>query len=226
MRYFLISTFLLLLTGCSSSTPVADMDRRILQVYASAAAEPWLEDVYNCAERSPELLVSRTFDIASANLILRVGAFPGLEGVPYQITETEIVILLNADNPLLELGVDDVRAIFTGKIRNWAEVGGEDAEIQVWGYPAEDDLQQAFNETVLGGGSLLSLAKQAQSPRAMRDAILADRSAIGISLRDHYSAEDGVFSFEMEEKITLPVLIFSLDVDSPDAKKIVACLQE
>jgi hypothetical protein len=133
MRYlYLLLVFLL--ASCTSNALPADVDEQVIRVYVSPAAEPWLEDVYDCAARSPEWLVERTPDITSANLVLRVDHTSSLGGEPYQIGEAELVLLLNADNPLSQLSRQEVQAIFSGNIRNWAGVGGDNANIQIWAY--------------------------------------------------------------------------------------------
>jgi ABC-type phosphate transport system substrate-binding protein len=42
-----------------------------------------------------------------------------------------LIILVNKTNPVTDLPIDKVRAIFRGEIRNWKEVGGEDRPIVV-----------------------------------------------------------------------------------------------
>jgi phosphate transport system substrate-binding protein len=42
-----------------------------------------------------------------------------------------IAVLVHADNPLSTLSDDSLRAIFTGKLRNWSELGGPDNPIVV-----------------------------------------------------------------------------------------------
>jgi ABC-type phosphate transport system substrate-binding protein len=40
-----------------------------------------------------------------------------------------LVFIVNADNPIESLTSDQIRDIYSGKITNWSEVGGEDLEI-------------------------------------------------------------------------------------------------
>ena len=40
-----------------------------------------------------------------------------------------IAIIVNPENPVSDLSVDQIAAIYTGEITNWSEVGGNDAEI-------------------------------------------------------------------------------------------------
>ena len=48
-----------------------------------------------------------------------------------QIAIDGIAVVTNTENKVSDLTMDQVKDIFTGKITNWKEVGGEDAQIVV-----------------------------------------------------------------------------------------------
>jgi phosphate transport system substrate-binding protein len=47
------------------------------------------------------------------------------------VGEDKIKVLIHKDNPVSHLTKDQLKGIFTGKIRNWNEVGGKDIPITV-----------------------------------------------------------------------------------------------
>ena len=49
----------------------------------------------------------------------------------YIIGYDAIGVVVHKDNPVKNLSMEQVRAIFSGKITNWSEVGGKDAPIEV-----------------------------------------------------------------------------------------------
>ena len=51
--------------------------------------------------------------------------------IPYAISRDAVAIAVHSSNPVTELSVDHVAAIYEGTITNWSEVGGDDAEIVV-----------------------------------------------------------------------------------------------
>ncbi len=53
-----------------------------------------------------------------------------LESIP--IGKEAFVFFTNAKNPIASLTIEQVRGIYSGKITNWKQVGGEDLEIQVF----------------------------------------------------------------------------------------------
>ncbi len=55
-----------------------------------------------------------------------------------------IAIIVNPENPVSDLKVEQVAAIYTGSITNWKEVGGNDAEIVLIGREAGSGTRDGF----------------------------------------------------------------------------------
>lgn len=51
--------------------------------------------------------------------------------VAHTIARDGLALIVGADNPVSELTTDQIREIFTGGVRNWSEVGGDDRRIIV-----------------------------------------------------------------------------------------------
>ena len=51
--------------------------------------------------------------------------------IPYAIARDAVAVAVHSSNPVTELSVDQVAAIYEGTITNWSEVGGDNAEIVV-----------------------------------------------------------------------------------------------
>jgi hypothetical protein len=141
LRIFLL---LLFLTACAPQKTVVDEMPETLFVYSSSTTEAWIPFVCACVEYSPFGFIARNHSIASADISLRIIAPKDSALVAYEIGEVEIAIVGNAINPIPTLTQVQVAAIFDGRISNWAQVGGEDAEIKLWVYSQENDLQQVF----------------------------------------------------------------------------------
>lgn len=58
-------------------------------------------------------------------------------------------IFLNKSNPVNELTIDQLGAIFSGKITNWKQVGGPDAKIQLYGRESSSGTFEFFKEHVV-----------------------------------------------------------------------------
>ncbi|MDO4378695.1 MAG: phosphate ABC transporter substrate-binding protein [Erysipelotrichia bacterium] len=60
-----------------------------------------------------------------------------------------IAIIVNPNNPIDDLTVEQIADIYTGKITNWAELGGNDGEIVVIGREANSGTRDGF-ESITG----------------------------------------------------------------------------
>ena len=59
-----------------------------------------------------------------------------------------IAIIVNPQNTVEDLTIDQIAAVFTGKITNWSELGGIDAEIVLIGREAGSGTRGGFEEIV------------------------------------------------------------------------------
>ncbi|ECF1703819.1 TPA: PstS family phosphate ABC transporter substrate-binding protein [Salmonella enterica subsp. enterica serovar Enteritidis] len=69
------------------------------------------------------------------------------------------VFVVNINNPLNSLNEQQVRDIFSGKITNWREVGGNDERIQVWMRPEDSGSQTVMEAKVMKGTPMLPAKK-------------------------------------------------------------------
>ena len=65
------------------------------------------------------------------------------------IAKDGVAVVVNPENPVTELTSEQIAKIFTGEITNWSELGGEDAEIAVFGRDSASGTRSAFEE-ILG----------------------------------------------------------------------------
>ena len=76
----------------------------------------------------------------------------GLEGTI--LAYDGIAIIVNPNNPVSDLDIKTIAKIYTGEIKNWKEVGGNDAEIVLIGREAGSGTRDGFEEfvdAVVGG---------------------------------------------------------------------------
>ena len=92
-----------------------------------------------------------------------------------------IVVLLNRENPVNKLSKEQIKGIFTGKIRNWQEVGGKDSPILiVWGrlIPGTNKL---FTEFFLDNEKVNGDIMEVNTVEEIKETIANFPEAIGIS---------------------------------------------
>lgn len=55
-----------------------------------------------------------------------------------------IAIIVNPENPISDISLEDIAKIYTGEIKNWKEIGGNDAEIVLIGREAGSGTRDGF----------------------------------------------------------------------------------
>ena len=66
-----------------------------------------------------------------------------------------LVFIVNEDNPVQSLTRQQLRDIYAGKITNWKDVGGEDADIVAFQRRSDSGSQTLFQKLLIQGGELM-----------------------------------------------------------------------
>lgn len=142
-----------------------------------------------------------------------------------------ITIYVHESNPLKDLSLDQLRDIFTGKIRNWKEVGGPDARIAIYSRENSSGTYEFFKEHVLMGRDFTSRAQTMPGTAAVLEAVAKDKNGIGyggaaygkgakhIAVRRTPSSDPIEPTAETVVKGTYPIWRFLYVYVSPDLDK-------
>ena len=110
-----------------------------------------------------------------ANCIKAFGARP----TEYKVALDGLSVYVNAENPIKELTVDQIGGIFTGKIKNWKEVGGPDAPITIYSRENSSGSYEFFKEHILKGQDFAASAQTMPGTAAILQAVSKDNNGIG-----------------------------------------------
>jgi phosphate transport system substrate-binding protein len=89
-----------------------------------------------------------------------------------------IAVVVNNANPVKDMTMAQIRAIFSGKIRNWKELGGPDHNITVVSREAGSGTRSSFEQIVKD----ITLTKDSiiqDSNGTIRETVIMDENAIG-----------------------------------------------
>jgi len=180
--------------------------------------------VSTCAAQNPEA----SFQIEEsyvgqidADLFIRLGEPDPLPPFVAQIATEELLLIVNPANQSASLTLDQVADIFSGRLRRWSEIGGEDRDIQVWVPLKADETRETFQQDVLQGGLVTPNAFLAPHPSAMLEAVSGDVDAIGYLPKAWSTGEvDTIYL-----GIKMPVLVVANEEPQGTARELVACLQ-
>lgn len=90
-----------------------------------------------------------------------------------------VAVIVHPDNPLRELTLRQVRAVFSGAVRDWSELGRRAGRIQLHARDANSGTFETFRTLVLGDTALRSDARRYESTRELAQAVRTDPDAIG-----------------------------------------------
>jgi phosphate transport system substrate-binding protein len=103
-------------------------------------------------------LINGTVDIANASRQIKEEEIAeaqgnGVEPVEHIIARDAIAVIVNPENSVRELTLKQISDIYSGKIKNWSEVGGEDRPIVRLSRETNSGTHVYFLETVLRLGN-------------------------------------------------------------------------
>ncbi len=182
----LLCSVLFLLPGCRSSS------KKALVLAGSTSVQPFAEllaELYQQRHPGVEINVQgggstagvravqdRICDIGMCSRHLNADE-SGLTAIP--IAVDGIVLVVHPTNPVVSLTREQVRAIFSGAVRNWRELGGANLRITVITREEGSGTRTSFEEKVMAGDHFASDALVQDSNGAVREIVANDPGAIG-----------------------------------------------
>lgn len=203
-------------TGCGSSSNQTD-----IQVYGSTSVEPLAQALsQNYANNNSDINITvqgigstegiqavqnGTTDIGTSSRELT--ADEKNAGITeYTIALDGIAVIVNTNNPVSQLTQQNITDIFSGKIKNWKDMGGPDKKITLFTRESGSGTRGAFEDLMkltekMADGSKKSLiaadALSYSSTGAIKSAVSNDDSSIGyISLA---VLDDSVKGIEIDQ---------------------------
>lgn len=103
----------------------------------------------------------------------------GSLSVSFLVAKDALSVYINPKNPVHDLTIEQIKAIFTGKISNWKDVGGLDQTIRTIIRSPNSGTYLYFKEHVLDEEPYSNLAKIVPTTGAIIAEVLSDTNAIG-----------------------------------------------
>lgn len=89
-----------------------------------------------------------------------------------------IAIIVHPDNPVSDLGIEQIAKLYTGEITNWKDVGGSDAEVVLIGREAASGTRDGF-ESITGTKDKCQYRQELTSTGDVITAVSQNPDAIG-----------------------------------------------
>jgi len=127
-------------------------------------------------------------------------------------------VVVNPKNPVTKLSREQLEGIFTGKITNWKDVGGNDGPILAVVSTLSPGTNETFQKTFLGGKKISVEYLDAASAFDLRQTIASNPDAIGFTAE---ALVDGsVKKVETLPMKSSPVIMLTVGKPSPKVQKL------
>lgn len=176
------------------------------KVTVAAASETLAEAVDSAKKQAVES--GKTFE-APANLKF------------YELAKDSIVVIVNKDNPVANLSKDQLKAINTGKVKNWKEVGGPDLAIKVVTSHAGSATRNVFAKQMMDGAAFPTDAVEVRTTREEINEVSKDKGAIGAVSEFFYETNKGNAKLVKTPVIARPLGLITKGDASPEVLKVV-----
>ena len=103
----------------------------------------------------------------------------GRRPTEYKVALDGLSVYVAEGNAVKELTMAQLEDIFTGQIKNWKQLGGNDAPITVYSRENSSGTYEFFKETVLKGKDFVASAQTMPGTAAVLQAVAKDPNGIG-----------------------------------------------
>lgn len=135
-------------------------------------------------------LINGTCDIAEASRAIEdkeiaLAKTRKINPIEYKVGLDGLTVVVNPKNPVSKLTIDQLSDIFTGKIKNWSQVGGKNGSIVILSREVNSGTHVYFKEHVLRHGNAKGPEEYAPdalllpSSQAIADEVASNQNAIG-----------------------------------------------
>jgi phosphate transport system substrate-binding protein len=129
-------------------------------------------------------IISGTTDIAQSSRSMKMDEKLKMQEAGKAFKEVIIAydalaVIVHPSNPVSQLTREQLEGIFTGKISNWKEIGGDDAKIVVYSRETSSGTYEFFKEHVLNKKNFSASALLMPATGAIVQSISQTKGAIG-----------------------------------------------
>ncbi len=128
-------------------------------------------------------LINKSCDIANLSRFMKDSEFKSCVAnsvlpVAHVVAFDGLAVVVNPKNKVQSLSMEQLAAIYTGKITNWKELGGDDAKIIVVSRDTNSGTYETFNELVLKKSKVVKDAEYVGSNGQARTRVNTTKDAI------------------------------------------------
>ncbi|MBR4987382.1 MAG: phosphate ABC transporter substrate-binding protein [Methanocorpusculum sp.] len=159
--------------------------------------------------------IEGTADIGMLSRDLKASEKEGNNLREFVVGKDGIALVGHPSNSVSDLTLEQVKAIYQGKITNWKEVGGTDAEIVLIGRDSSSGTREFFTEFVLDKEDAAKKMQELNSNGAVAQAVSITPGAIGYVSLEYVDDSLKAFSIEGVEPTVENVISGAYEINRP-----------
>lgn len=152
-----------------------DDERVVVQIETPGSAAAFKALIAGEAEIGMSARAPTTKELDDAWLVGRLRS-PDQE---YVVGLDGLALIVHPDNPIQALSRDQLRQVFSGRVRDWSALGGRGGAISLVGLGADAGGHELLSSLVLAGGRQAATTSVQASSRAVAEAVARNPGAIG-----------------------------------------------
>lgn len=157
-------------------------------------------------------LLNGTTQIANSSREMKESEFSkakekNINPVEHKVALDGIAVIINPVNKIDNLTLHQVADIFTGKINNWKQLGGNDLPITLYGRENSSGTYEFFKDHVLGKGNDFATSTQVlQGTAALGEAVARDPKGIGYGGVGYFALRNDVRILHLKKDDKSPAI--------------------
>jgi phosphate transport system substrate-binding protein len=129
-------------------------------------------------------IIDGTTDIADSSRFIKgkevkLAVEKGVYPVPFRVAYDCIVPVVHPSNPIKDISMDQLKALYKGEIKNWKDVGGIDKKVVVISRDTSSGTYEVWNKKVMKKDRVYPGALLQASNGAVAQAVAKNKYAIG-----------------------------------------------
>ncbi|HDM75019.1 MAG TPA: phosphate ABC transporter substrate-binding protein [Deltaproteobacteria bacterium] len=166
------------------STTVLPLAQKVAEAFMKEHPEVRISISGGGSGNGLKALIDGMTDIADSSRFIKpkevkLAVEKGIYPVPFAVAYDSIIPVVHPSNPVNEITIDQLRALYEGKIKNWKELGGPDAKIVVISRDTSSGTYEVWEKKVMKNARVYPGALLQASNGAVAQAVAKNKNAIG-----------------------------------------------
>jgi len=166
------------------STTVLPIAQKVAEAYMKQNPDVKISISGGGSGNGMKALIDGSTDIADSSRFIKpkevsLAVGKGVYPVPFAVAYDCIVPVVHPSNPVTNITMDQLKAIYKGEIKNWKEVGGPDRPIAVISRDTSSGTYEVWHKKVMKKERVFPGALLQASNGAVAQAVSKNKNAIG-----------------------------------------------